>query len=343
MKRNDYLDPEEYKDGYYCIPGYSNYVINKKGDVKRKDTWESLVQNTMKVYNIVTLRDDRFHKTCNSRQWRVHRLMAITFLYLDDYDFHNLEVNHKDRNHKNNNLENLEWVTRSENMRHVFRTVPYINPDMLVPIQVRNYLTKEIKEYPSIRECSQELGIPKDTVRLRASKNPLFVWSDNLQFRKTDFDKPWPEPSHNDKTNYLIRSNRAAVLVKEHKKDGLVTEFNSCQDAADYLGISRSTFSTWVTCPGQPVLPGLIQVQLKDAFEDWREVKDPWLEYTNFQNGKRAVQAINDETGASEIYETAKELANKHGILATTLDWRLKSQGKITYSNGYRYGYYPLT
>lgn len=47
-----------------------------------------------------------------------HRMVAITFL---DNPENKAEVNHKDGNKSNNNLDNLEWVTREENQQHAFK------------------------------------------------------------------------------------------------------------------------------------------------------------------------------------------------------------------------------
>jgi hypothetical protein len=45
----------------------------------------------------------------------IHRLMALAFIpRIEGKDF----VNHIDGNRANNNLSNLEWVTRKENVRH---------------------------------------------------------------------------------------------------------------------------------------------------------------------------------------------------------------------------------
>ena len=48
----------------------------------------------------------------------VHRLVAMAFCDGDQ----SLEVNHKDGDKRNNAPENLEWVSRSRNMKHAFVT-----------------------------------------------------------------------------------------------------------------------------------------------------------------------------------------------------------------------------
>lgn len=53
------------------------------------------------------------------KQLLAHRMIAITFL---DNPLNLAEVNHIDGNRSNNNLDNLEWVSREGNQQHAFRT-----------------------------------------------------------------------------------------------------------------------------------------------------------------------------------------------------------------------------
>lgn len=61
-------------------------------------------------------------KTGHRTQYRVHRMVAEAFIPNPD----NLpEVNHKDYNRTNNNVENLEWCTHVDNIAHSAGTGHY--------------------------------------------------------------------------------------------------------------------------------------------------------------------------------------------------------------------------
>lgn len=56
--------------------------------------------------------------TIDGKNILIHRLMCRVFLG----NKRKMHVNHKDGNKLNNNIENLEWCTRSQNQLHAYKT-----------------------------------------------------------------------------------------------------------------------------------------------------------------------------------------------------------------------------
>ena len=92
---------------------------------------------------------------------RVHRLVAQTFIPNPD----NLpQVNHKDCNTRNNNVENLEWCTAKYNCQYrekygVSRTEASGHPLFAI-----NLSTLEVSRFRSQSEASRVLGISQGNI-----------------------------------------------------------------------------------------------------------------------------------------------------------------------------------
>lgn len=102
-------------DKYYKIKGFEDYYINKKGQIfSCLANKELKYDKSSRGYCRVKLMDRRLGRFVNLA---VHRLVAIQFIP----NPRNLpEVNHKDGNHSNNSIYNLEWCTAEYNRRHAY-------------------------------------------------------------------------------------------------------------------------------------------------------------------------------------------------------------------------------
>ena len=98
--------------------GDTHYFVHYLGWVWNSDSKKEITQQlTVHGYKVVYLYD---YKTKKGRLKPVHRLVAQAYIP-------NTEnkpcVNHKDGIKTNNNLDNLEWVTHKENMRHAIEVL----------------------------------------------------------------------------------------------------------------------------------------------------------------------------------------------------------------------------
>lgn len=92
------------------IEGYPNYHVTKDGRVFNITNGKERKHRVSRGYHYCALFNNEGRK-----DFLVHRLVAQAYLMHTEK---RNEVNHKDGDKSNNNLDNLEWVTRSENMYH---------------------------------------------------------------------------------------------------------------------------------------------------------------------------------------------------------------------------------
>lgn len=101
------------------IPNFSGYFADVDGNIyssKKGNRVKKLTPQFQKQWGYYSL---RLIADCgNKKHMTVHRLVAITYLPNTD----NLpEVNHKNGNKTDNRLSNLEWMSKSDNIKHAYQ------------------------------------------------------------------------------------------------------------------------------------------------------------------------------------------------------------------------------
>ena len=99
-----------------AIEGYEDYECDTDGRIYGKRFGEELKYNINQGgYKYVVLSINGKTKT-----FPIHRIIALTFIPNPD----NLpQVNHVDGNKLNCSVQNLEWVTAQENIKHALRVI----------------------------------------------------------------------------------------------------------------------------------------------------------------------------------------------------------------------------
>lgn len=93
------------------IKGYEEYQVDTNGVVYSKKGKPLKYSLNHGGYCIVN-----FYINGRAKGFAIHTLVAKQFIFNNNPD--KTQINHKDGNKRNNNVDNLEWVTPTENMRH---------------------------------------------------------------------------------------------------------------------------------------------------------------------------------------------------------------------------------
>jgi hypothetical protein len=92
------------------ISDFPNYDVSNLGNIRNNKSGKDMKKCAKGGYFHVSLSNEIGRKNCT-----IHRLVALAFI---DNSENKSDVNHKDKNKLNNNVDNLEWMTRKENNIH---------------------------------------------------------------------------------------------------------------------------------------------------------------------------------------------------------------------------------
>lgn len=159
------VNPYKELCGALQIKGHPNYFVNNRGEVFSKNPYNN-PNNIIRKLKPNTDGSGYLFVRIDKDTKKVHRLVAETFISNPE---NKPEVNHKNGIKTDNRMENLEWVSHSENNKHKYRVLGYkaSNP-MKGKFGKDNHLSKNVIQtqdgkfiafYNGIREAERQTGI----------------------------------------------------------------------------------------------------------------------------------------------------------------------------------------
>jgi hypothetical protein len=125
---------------FKVIEDYPNYSVSKCGKIKNNSSGKTLSTFAHKSgYEVINIKPEGRGA---GKTLKLHRLVAMAFL---SNPLNKPQVNHIDGDKSNNNLENLEWVTASENIKHAIK-----NNLMSPPENITRFTDEEARDLADV-------------------------------------------------------------------------------------------------------------------------------------------------------------------------------------------------
>jgi len=219
-------------DKLVTIPGFSNYKIDGNANVyslKTKQYFgDGYVGDT--GYLFMRLIDDL---GC-SRNMRVHRLMAMTFLP-HPIDVSDMEVNHKNGDPLDNSIDNLEWVTPKENITHA------VDMGLITGISVCVYDCIQDKElsFTSMKAAAHYIGVGPEKVRYWLTHEKIPKEHDGFMCKYATDDRPWPDKFS--RAASAKEKREGCPIIVKNIETGEVKKYRYVNDFQKVIGGTNGT------------------------------------------------------------------------------------------------------
>lgn len=210
------------------IPGFENYTISEEGEIFSIKRKMFLAQSIRKGYKTVTLLNNEKKAVTTS----VHRLLMLTYKPIENPD--QMQVDHVDCNKLNNNLNNLEWVTKKENTHRAIRNGLYKEDRVAISDEIVN----EIR----LNFIPGQKGNRLALMEKFNLKKSMFYYIINDEFRN---DLPLTKDINPYLNGTIIAAPKGRVLTDENDKEiiKLKEEGKTLQFIATKFNVSPQAIS----------------------------------------------------------------------------------------------------
>lgn len=294
--------------GFFYLPGFSRYVINRKGELLivktgRLKTWIKTFGKVLRnVKGGYMVSHGVYDKGRVKRSIGRHRALCLTFKH-PGIVVHKLTVNHKDGIPGNDDLDNLEFCSYSENTKHAYDNNLY--PNKTTYVDVLNWITGESLSFPTIVKCSERIGIPINTTYSRISRSNSVRYPDGWRIkRKNDV---WEELK-----NSIRESITDISVICRNIFDNTVMIFSTIGSASRETDIGIGTIQSQIELePNTPIYGW--NFRKLDKFEGWPVYTDKHLKiFKDYPKAPGDGIEVYDCNTNETMFFTSPEVASKY-------------------------------
>lgn len=166
---------------YMPIEGYPNYLACSDGYII--NTVTGCVINGYPHKKTGYVKIWLYNTEHKNKCVLLHRMIALAFC---EKEPQKNEVNHIDGNKLNNRADNLEWVTRDENLRHAYEHGLMPNCTVSRKVLAINIETGERAEFSSIYTASKLTGISKGNICMACKGDRPYAGGFYWQYKQED-------------------------------------------------------------------------------------------------------------------------------------------------------------
>lgn len=322
------VESEEYP-GYYYVPYYTDFLIDRAGNTVslrylrqgrsfKHKTWtisKPVLKKRIKGgYRCGRGRRDHDNASGATR----HRFLALTFIPYTE-DPLSLVVNHKNGIPGDDRIENLEWVTYSENTKHAY--LNNLHPNKVVKVMTLDEETGEVVRYPTIADCAERTGLSCGCISSRLEK-PTVRYHGELRV-KYDDGSDWVDVEHSRKPSF------SRSVMAKNIFTGDIIIFENKNRAEELTGIGKGTIS--YHCDTETMIPTRgYSFRYTDIDAVWPNYSEYHLRmYRRFTEGyiPNGLFLLDENNDVKEFYECFTDFAT-HAKIKVSRIYSMMKWGK---------------
>lgn len=226
---------------FFSLPEYPDYGFSIDGRILSFKT-NRLISGcpNYQGYQVLCLRNYQGVK----KNPFYHRLYAELFLPLPERfrgDYSLATINHKDHNKQNNSLENLEWVTLSENVKEAWDS-GYCD-STIKSVQLMDINTGQVYSFRSCADAIRELNLYDGSINSYLNKGRRGIFLNKYLVGFSD-DPEWINVLANKKEavlRALSLNNTFNPIIATNIYTGEKFKFRNVVEASNFLQLNASS------------------------------------------------------------------------------------------------------